>query len=243
MDDGTSGWRDPARGSREQRIEGMILEYQGRHEGRTPSQKEIAAAVGGSLRDVPAEIRRVKERLAAREARDRALPEMPEDLERMVAEFRQEVWQRACQHGDVAAAALRSRRAADEAEWEEERKQFGELIGAIEDERDVERKRAEAAEARLGEMEEREADAITSREEILREIEVLKARLAGRDEILEALRVGAGPRAGAEPKSKPARSAKRDEPSADDGDPAMEGTPGFEPQELPMGLSAQPRVG
>ena len=90
MDDGTGKWRDPARGSREQRIEGTILEHQAEHEGRTPTQKEIAAAVGGSLREVSPEIRLLQDRLVARQARDKVLPEVPENLARMAEEFAKE---------------------------------------------------------------------------------------------------------------------------------------------------------
>ena len=96
-------------------------------------------------------------------------------------------------------------------------------------------------------MERHEAAAVATRDEALREVEVLKARLAGHEEILEALRAGAGARAGtgaaAEPKPRKGCVAEGGTSPADDDDPAMEGgTPGFEPQELPMGLSPQPRV-
>ena len=240
MDDGTGKWRDPVRGSREQRIEGMILEHQARHGGKTPTQKAISAAVGGSLREVSPEIRRVQDRLAARQARDQALPEVPEDLARMAEEFAKEAWHRASRHGDAAAAALRSARAADQARREQECRETDELLGELEEERDAALARAGTAEARVEELDQEVA-------ELRKDLDAARERLAEREEILALLRAGAGAgagtRAGTEPKSKSSRPAKRDEPPADDGDPAVEETRGFEPQDLPMGLAAQPRVG
>ena len=170
------------------RTETAILDFMAHNEGTMPTQSQINEQVKTSYSRLGPAVRTVKARLLEAQTKLANTPDIPGDLLRMHHQMLKDLWARTreLQNGEIVD--LRRAQAMKDDERHREMAESQQIIEMIEQEKDRQSARAEAA----------EADAVSLREllQVARtELADAKSRLSEREAIFAML----APRAGTEP--------------------------------------------
>ncbi|OOY16858.1 DNA-binding protein [Thioclava sp. DLFJ4-1] len=162
-------------------VERAVRHYMSAHDGHFPSRRNLLATLGGSLRDLNPVAKRVIERIREEQTAFAALPEMPDAVREVNDRLAHAVWKAACEIANNDIEALRTLQCKREASQRAELADLEDVIDDLEEARDIEHHRADAAEKQIRVLE-------CKLEKADREISALNGRLAERAGLLESLR-------------------------------------------------------
>lgn len=177
-------------------VERAVRQYMSAHDGHVPSRRDLRAKLGGSMRDLNPVAKRVIQRINDERSALAALPEMPETVSAATDRLARAAWKAACEIANSEIETLRTMQSRREATQRAELADLEDVIGDLEEARDIENDRADVAEKKIRILE-------CKLEKADREISALNGRLAERAELLESLRAEIAHPA-------PARGSKRE---------------------------------
>ncbi|MGK7653819.1 hypothetical protein ACSQ76_15800 [Roseovarius sp. B08] len=198
------------------RTEAAILALTAENNGKMPTQQAINERVKTSFTRLGPAVNAVKARLLATQTKLANMPEIPEDLRLAHEQMLKDLWARTrdLQNGEIVD--LRRAQAAKDESHRQDMSEQQDIIAMLENDRDNQAARAEAAEAACAELHEQLKAATT-------DLAAAHARLAERDEIFAMLTSRESAEAhiadatvDAETKKTSRRSRKTDDPETAD---------------------------